>query len=165
MINPELALYLVITGYGDDPAPVTALLDLPPTEVWVRGDAFSRAFPEARRARSQWMLASGLDHDAPFRDHAVQLLALLEARADALREAAARWPAGIAVGRYYHTGAADFFLDEALIARFAALGLHIAFDQLVPEREDIAPAAAPPEAGGADEEIHELPRGLPRIPD
>lgn len=165
MINPELALYLVITGYGDDPSPVTALLGLAPTDVWVRGDAFSDAFPEARRARSQWMLASGLAFDAPFREHAEQLLGLLEARVDALREAAGRWPAGIAVGRYYHTGAADFFLDEALLARFAALGLHVAFDQLVPEREGIAPDAPAPGTDDGDEEIHELPRGLPRIPD
>lgn len=165
MINPELALYLVITGYGDDPAPVTRLLGLPPTDVWVRGEPFSTVFPDARRARSQWMLASGLDIDASFHDHGMRLLQHLEDRADALRAVTNRWPAGIAVGRYYHTGAAGFFLDEALIARFAALGLTVAFDQLMPSRDDIA---VEPEEGlpvVTDDDAHELPSGLPQIPD
>lgn len=134
MINPELTLYLAVTGYGDDPAMVTTLLGIEPTEVWVRGQPFSASFPDARRTRSQWMLASGLERDARFRDHCAALLALLEPRAERLRLLRERCSVGIAVGRYFHTGDPDFFLDEQTVARFRVLGLEPAFDQL-PERD------------------------------
>jgi len=90
MINHNLAIYLAVTGYGDDPDTITHVLDLAPTEVWVCGQPFSADFPEARRVRSQWMLASGLPVDAAFRDHCAQLLDLLEPRADRLHIGSAR---------------------------------------------------------------------------
>jgi len=90
MINPDLAIYLVVSGYGDDPETVTRVLGLPPTEVWVRGQPFSGAFPDARRNRSQWMLASGLPFDAAYGEHGAALLALLEPRADAVLQVDAR---------------------------------------------------------------------------
>lgn len=130
MINPELAIYLVVSGYGDDPAVVSDHLGLPPTEAWTRGEPFSEAFPEATRARSQWMLASGLPFDAALGDHCRGLLDLLEPRADALRELARRHVVGVAVGRYYHTSDPAFFVDEDIIRRFRALGLEARFDQL-----------------------------------
>lgn len=130
MINPDLAIYLVVSGYGDDPETVTRVLGLPPTEVWVRGQPFSGAFPDARRNRSQWMLASGLPFDAAYGEHGAALLALLEPRADALQALAQRHVIGLAVGRYFHTSDPLFFLDEALVVRFRALGLEPYFDQL-----------------------------------
>jgi len=142
MINPDLPLYLAINGYGDDPAPVTAALGIEPTEVWVRGSAFSEHFPEARRRHSQWMLASGLPFDAPLADHADALLALLEPRFDALRALAGHCRLAIAVGRYYHTGDALFFLAESTVERFRALGLDPGFDQL-PQRTALSAHEAP----------------------
>ncbi|MFZ5699476.1 MAG: DUF4279 domain-containing protein [Pseudomonadota bacterium] len=130
MINPDLAIYLVVSGYGDDPETVTRVLGLPPTEVWVRGQPFSDTFPDARRHRSQWMLASGLPFDAAYGEHGAALLALLEPRADALRTLAQRHSIGLAVGRYFHTSDPLFFLDETLVSRFRALGLEPYFDQL-----------------------------------
>ena len=130
MINHDLAIYLAVTGYGDDPEMVTRALGLPPTEAWVRGQPFSEAFPEARRLRSQWMLGSGLPLDASFRDHCEALLAQLEPRADRVRLLASRCTVGVVCGRYFHTGDPAFFIDAALIARFRALGLEARFDQL-----------------------------------
>lgn len=130
MINHDLALYLVVTDYGDDPQMVSRALGLAPTEAWVRGEAYSEAFPDARRVRSQWMLASGLPFDAPFRDHCAALLAQLEPQAPQLRRLLGRCRVGIACGRYFHTSEPGFFIDEALIARFRALGLEPRFDQL-----------------------------------
>lgn len=130
MINPDLALYLLVTGYGDDPAVVDTALDLTPTVVWTRGEPLSANFPDARRRRSQWMLASGLPLDAPFREHGAALLALLEPRAERLRRAAEQWHVALVVGPFYHHGDATLYLDDAQIARFAALGLEAGFDQL-----------------------------------
>lgn len=130
MINHNLAIYLVVTGYGDDPAVVTQALALPPTEVWVRGQPLSEDFPEAKRTRSQWMLASGLSFDAAFRDHCTRLLELLEARAEALRTLAAQCQVALAVGHYYHTADPAFFIAEDIISRLRALGLEPHFDQL-----------------------------------
>lgn len=130
MINPDLAIYLVITGYGDDPAPVSGALGLEPTEHWVRGQPFSELFPEARRTRSQWMLASGLPFDASFAAHCERLLELLEPRREALLNLANQHTVSIAVGRYYHTDDALFFLAESVIGRFRALGLDPRFDQI-----------------------------------
>ncbi len=130
MINPDLAIYLVVSGYGDDPGTVTGVLGLPPTEVWVRGQPFSDTFPDARRHRSQWMLASGLPFDAAYGEHGAALLALLEPRAAALHALAQRHAIGLAVGRYFHTSDPLFFLDETLVTRFRALGLEPYFDQL-----------------------------------
>jgi adenylylsulfate kinase len=133
MINPELPLYLVVSGYGDDATPITERMGIEPTEIWVRGAPFSELFPDARRRQSQWMLGSGLGFDASFTDHGERLLALLEPRRDALRALAVHYTVAIAVGRYYHTGDALFFFAESLVERFRALGLEPGFDQL-PER-------------------------------
>lgn len=130
MINHDLALYLVVTGYGDDPRMVTRALGVEPTAAWVRGESYSEVFPEARRVRSQWMLGSGLPPDASFRHHCEALLRQLEPRAELLRRLADRCTVGIVSGIYYHTGDPAFFIDEALIARFRALGIDARFDQL-----------------------------------
>ncbi len=130
MINHNLAIYLMVTGYGDDPDTITHVLDLAPTEVWVCGQTFSGDFPEARRTRSQWMLASGLPFDAAFRDHCAQLLGLLEARADRLHALATQYPVSLAVGLYYHTSDPAFFIEEDIIERLRALGLDPHFDQI-----------------------------------
>lgn len=136
MINHELTLYLIVTGYGDDPEMITRALGMPPTAAWVRGESYSDAFPDARRTRSQWMLGSGLPVDAAFRAHCEALLALLEPRRDRLKLLTSRCTVGIVSGRYYHTGEPDFFVDDALIARFRALGLDIRFDQLPHNTDD-----------------------------
>lgn len=130
MINADLVIYLLVTGYGDDAAVVEQALELPASAVWTRGAPFSADFPDARRLRSQWMLASGLGADASFRDHCAALLALLEPRADALRAAAARWHVALVVGRFFHHGDPELYLDPDTVARFAALGLDTSFDQL-----------------------------------
>lgn len=130
MINPDFVIYLVVTGYGDDPALVSAALDLDPSAAWVRDEPFSTAFPEARRLRSQWMLASGLPADALFREHCRALLAQLEPRAERLRDVAGRWHASLVVGQFYHHGDPALYLDEETVQRFAALGLNASFDQL-----------------------------------
>lgn len=152
MINPDLAIYLVVTGYGDDPAVVTDALGLPPTDAWVRGAPFSEAFPDALRSRSQWMLASGLPFDAAWRDHCTQLLALLEPRAAALGELAGQYTVGLAVGRYFHTSDPAFFLDDGIVERFRVLGLEPHFDQ-IPERPDggIAPEIVAGDDDGNDD--------------
>lgn len=130
MINADLVIYLLITGYGDDAAVVEQALGLHATEVWTRGQPFSADFPDARRLRSQWMLASGLAADAPFRDHCAALLALLEPRAAALHDAAGRWHVALVVGRFFHHGDPELYLDPDAVQRFAALGLDTSFDQL-----------------------------------
>ena len=154
MINPDLAIYLVVTGYGDDPAVVTDLLGLPPTDAWVRGAPFSEAFPDALRSRSQWMLASGLPFDAAYRDHCLQLLALLEPRAAALRALAGQFTVGLAVGHYFHTSDPAFFLDDAVVARFRALGLEVHFDQ-IPEKPDGGIAPEIVVVDGDDDDVFE----------
>lgn len=136
MINHDLALYLVVTGYGDDPQMITRALGIPPTVAWVRGDAYSEAFPDARRTRSQWMLASGLPREAPFREHCEALLAHLEPLGDRLNRLTTRCTVGVVSGGYFHTGNPDFFIDEGYIRRFRALGLDIRFDQLPDFRDD-----------------------------
>ncbi len=131
MINPDLAIYLLITGYGDDPAPVTDLLGLTPTHVWRRGDAFCEDVPEARRLRSQWMLASGLPaHEAGFGAHARALLEMLEPRAEAVQRAAQQWQVSLVVGSFFHHGDPALYLDEDVLTRLAALGLEASFDQI-----------------------------------
>lgn len=130
MINPDFVIYLVVTGYGDDPTPVTRALGLDPSAAWVRDEPFSAAFPEARRLRSQWMLASGLPADALFRDHCRALLGQLEPRADQLRDVAGRWHVSLVVGQFYHHGDPALYLDEETVQRFAALGLDASFDQI-----------------------------------
>ncbi|MFZ5724513.1 MAG: DUF4279 domain-containing protein [Pseudomonadota bacterium] len=147
MINPDLAIYLAITGYGDDPAPVNAALDLAPSVVWVRDEPFSTEFPDARRLRSQWMLASGLPADALFRDHCAALLALLEPRADRLRMAARQWHVSLVVGRFYHHGDPALYLEPETVQRFAALGLDASFDQLAHAPGHGTPLYRDPPAG------------------
>lgn len=130
MINPDFTIYLLVTGYGDDPAAVSDALGLAPSAAWVRDEPFSEAFPEARRLRSQWMLASGLPADAGFGDHCAALLEQLEPRADALKDAGGRWAISLVVGQFFHHGDPALYLDDAIVQRFAALGLEASFDQV-----------------------------------
>lgn len=136
MINHDLALYLVVTGYGDDPEMISRALGIPPTVAWVRGEPYSEAFPDARRTRSQWMLASGLPREAPFREHCEALLCRLEPVRDRLHLLTSRCTVGIVSGTYFHTGEPDFFVDDTFIMRFRTLGLDIRFDQLPDVRDD-----------------------------
>lgn len=130
MINPDYTIYLLVTGYGDDPATVSDAVGLAPSATWVRDEPFSEAFPAARRLRSQWMLASGLPADALFRDHCQALLAQLEPRAAPLRDAATRWHVALVVGQFFHHGDPALYLDASIVQRFAALGLETSFDQV-----------------------------------
>ncbi len=130
MINPDFAIYLLVTGYGDDPATVSDALSLAPSAAWVRDESFSDAFPEARRLRSQWMLSSGLPMDAGFGEHCAALLAQLEPRAAALKRAREHWSVSLVVGQFFHHGDPTLYLEETIVQRFTALGLDTSFDQV-----------------------------------
>ena len=139
-------VFLAVSGYGDDPAPVTQLLGAP-TRVLRRGEPVpgtsSRHALEAR-----WELHSPLAPAAPLEAHLAALLPLLEQRATAVRTAAQRYRALLRVASYVlHPSNGGVQLGAALLARVAALGVDLDLDLYVLRPDDASPDVGTSTAG------------------
>ena len=129
--------YLDIFAFGNDPAVVTNLTGLEPTQAYAEGDL--HALPDGcqiPRRESAWRLESPLPRTAHVDDQIEALLGLIEPHADAVREAAARFEAGICCAIYYADFTPGIHLNEHVVQRIGALGLSVDFDlYFLPEQE------------------------------
>jgi len=131
-MRPEIEhhVYFAVFGFEHDPMQITLEAGIEPDDIWREGESFSPTLPEARRRENRWILSSMLDQGASHRDHFERLLLKLERLGEALPGLQARYRCGIGVSRYYFMDDPGFYLPEDLLARFAALGLTLSFDQL-----------------------------------
>ncbi|HEU6450556.1 MAG TPA: DUF4279 domain-containing protein [Gemmatimonadaceae bacterium] len=128
--STEIHVFLGVFKFGDDPQVVTDLLGIRPTSVIVpgtpmRGGPGERGLPWRY---GRWELTSPAGPSASVEEQLLALLPLLEERADAIREANARFEVGIMCAAYFREVNPGFHLDSALLARLAALRLDIDFD-------------------------------------
>ena len=126
----EHHVYFAVFGYQDEPMVLTLLAGREPDDIWRKGESYSAILPEATRTENRWIISSGLDHHASHRDHFEKLLLKLERLGPALTELQQRYRCGVGVSQYYFMDDPDFYLPEALIARFRQLGIPVAFTQL-----------------------------------
>lgn len=121
--------YFGVFGFGDDPAVVTALMRMPPTQAWVKGERSDSRFPEAHRTHSRWALSSGVDETAPVEAHFADLLTKLESRREEIGLVSQRFPVKIVVVQYVYETNPQFTIESDTLRRFADLGIRLCFDQ------------------------------------
>lgn len=135
----EHHVYFAVFGFDDDPDIITGIAEIPPDDIWRKGESYSALTPEARRMENRWILASNLDQHASHREHFEALLAKLEALGDSLNALRQSYRCGIGVSRYFFMDDPGFYLPTELMNRYRALSLTLTFDQL---GLDASPAAA-----------------------
>ncbi|CAN5675099.1 hypothetical protein BH09VER1_BH09VER1_02260 [soil metagenome] len=112
----------------DDPAIITLLIGLSPTEVWCVGDPIPGR-SSVRRKFSRWSLGSPLSAHATLDDHLDALLLLIEPVSARVRGCAIRFHTGITCAVYYHQGFTQgIHLSKSLLRRVSELGVPLDFD-------------------------------------
>lgn len=118
-----------VFGFGDDPGVVCALMDMQPTQTWVKGEHYEAGSSRVLRTHSRWSLHSGLDQRDPLEAHLTALLALLEPKRDGVRRVMQRFTAKIGVAQYIREANPQFRIEPDILGRLADLGIPIYFDQ------------------------------------
>ena len=121
-------VFLGVYEFGDDLDSVTEVIDVAPSEAWVKGDPLPK-HPSLVRKHSRWTLDSGLPSSAPFEEQIVALLDRLKPIEDGVRRAAAQYEVGIQVAMYWHQSHNPGCLIPPEVAgRLAELGLDLDLD-------------------------------------
>lgn len=127
-MKSKTRVYFGVFGFGDDPAVVSALMQMPPTEAWVKGEPSDAQFPDTRRTHSRWALPSGLDESAPVEAHFAALLIKLESRRNQIGQVSQRFHVKIAVAQYSYEANPQFCIESDILRRLADLGVRLSFD-------------------------------------
>ena len=114
---------LVVDDFGSDAAEVTRLLGLEPTAV---GTGDTSALGNAGQGTS-WIFEIAMPETESVEGQALALLRFLESHAEAIRQAAARYPASIAIGINGEASASseEISLVPMIVADISKLGLGI----------------------------------------
>jgi hypothetical protein len=130
MYNIEHHVYFAVFGYDTDALAITLQAGIEADDIWVKGESYSTALPEAVRTDNRWILSSGLDRDASHSDHFEKLLFKLQRLSDALPTLRETYRCGIGVSQYFFMDDPSFYLRPDIIERYQQLGFTISFDQL-----------------------------------
>ena len=126
----EHHVYFAVFGFEDDPLTITLIAGIEPDDIWRLGESFTASNPDAVRRENRWIISSGLGSDASHSDHFEKLVMKLERLGPALTTLREQYRCGIGVSQYFFMDDPLFYLGDALIDRYAALGFEISFDQL-----------------------------------
>ncbi len=85
-----------------DPAEITQLLGIEPTESWKVGDKYERRGRSFKRRSSMWLLDSGFNDTYPFEDHIEALLKKLEPHRSELLDIGTRYSIKISCVAYVY---------------------------------------------------------------
>jgi hypothetical protein len=130
-MKTKTRVYFGVFNFGDDPSVVSALMRVPPTDAWTKGQPYDARFPGALRTHSRWALSSGLDEEKPVEEHFAALLAALETRRNEVTLVAQRFTVHVTVVQYLHDANPQFIIEPDTLRRFADLGVPVYFDQLL----------------------------------
>jgi len=124
---PTSKVQLVIDDFGNDASAVTRLIGLEPSAVGVA----EATPPGSLNPGASWIFDIAMPQTESLEGQALALLRFLEAHAEAIRQAAARYPASIAIGIQDggQVEQAEIDLVPLIIADVSklGLGLHIHF--------------------------------------
>ncbi len=114
---------LVVDDFGSDASSVTRLIGLEPTAV---GTSDGGAFGKAGQSTS-WIFEIAMPETESVEGQALALLRFLESHAEAIRQAAERYPASIAIGinGEASAGSEEISLVPMIVAEISKLGLGI----------------------------------------
>lgn len=130
--NDKTFVWFGAHDYKIEAAVVTQLMGLEPTKVRVAGETFKTPKMTSAKLikRNLWKFDSQLTTSAHVEEHLEALLALLEARADALEKLATVYEAELEIGGaiYYEDWTPGIHLSRELTRRLAQLGLSLDLD-------------------------------------
>ena len=119
--------YAYFTVSGDfDPADITALMGIEPTETWEKGSRNERTHLE--RKFSRWSLISRLSRSESIENHIKDVVEQLKPHAAAVSKLAERFSTEIPVVGYFHQSYPGMHLAPSLLSELGSLHLGLDFD-------------------------------------
>jgi hypothetical protein len=120
-MSTSAKVQLVVDNFGGDASAVTRLIGLEPTAVGVADRTVPNQSPEG----ASWIFEIVMPETESVEGQALALLRFLETHAEQIRQAAARYPASIAIGihRRDQAGNDDIGLVPLVAADISKLGL------------------------------------------
>jgi len=124
----ETYAYFYVSDFDCEPNEISKILELEPTEVFVKGELLNEK-RDRRRLRSEWIYKSTLPLSEAFQDaHLENLINKLYKKKSKILELKSRYTIGInCVGTYINVNA-GFNLSAELLLSCANLGVSIDFD-------------------------------------
>ena len=126
MTDPNVC-YAYFSVYDDalDPSAVSQELGTSATESWRKGDLDSR---HRERKTGHWSLYSRLDRAAELEEHLHDVLAQMDANAEAFAAVSRRYGGTMQLVAYFHDIGSGLNIPSATVARLAFYGLQIDLD-------------------------------------
>ena len=119
--------YAYFTVTGDfDPAEVTLLMDVEPTEVWIKGSRNERTHME--RKFSRWSLFSRLERTEAIESHIGDVVLQLKPKIAAVLQLGEQFNTEVPVVAYFHESYPGMHLNPALLRDLSDLNLGLDFD-------------------------------------
>lgn len=128
-MDEEARVYFGVFNFDADPQSVTDAIGLQPHQSWRTGESGPH---RSRRTHDRWEFRAPTCAAAPFEVQLDELLSILEARRDRVRQVVESFEAGICcTAKYRDTVNPGFHLSQDVVRRLADLGMSIDFDLFV----------------------------------
>ena len=125
-MSNEISVYLVLSGFKNDPDEITAAMGLLPEEIWREGDPIGRTI--RLREESGWKLSSGMDKSTDLNEQIEALLNRLELVAPILSELGQTCYMEIACVLRAYDFVPAMHLERSTVQRIARIGAEIDID-------------------------------------
>jgi hypothetical protein len=122
--NQQYAYFTVTDGF--DPAEITALVGVQPTECWRRGDICPRRHME--RKFSRWSLYSRLGRDQELEAHITDVLAQLDLNAEAFAAVSREFGGLMQIVGYFYREYPGLHFERSITEGLARYALAVDFD-------------------------------------
>lgn len=122
--NQQYAYFSVSDGF--DPAEITARVGVQPTECWRRGDICPRR--QMERKFSRWSLYSRLGRDQELEAHIADVLAQLDANAEAFAAVSREFGGVMQLVGYFYREYPGLHFERAITEGLARYSLAVDFD-------------------------------------
>ncbi len=122
--NQQYAYFSVFDGF--DPEEITARVGVQPTACWRRGDICPRR--QMERKFSRWSLCSRLGRDQVLEAHIADVLAQLDANAEAFVAVSREFGGTMQLVGYFHREYPGLHFERAITEGLARYALAVDFD-------------------------------------
>jgi hypothetical protein len=117
----EFRAYFTLTGEFE-PADITVLIGLHPTEQWRKGEKFGQ-IKQLERKFSRWSLGTRLPRQSFLEDHVLDVLAQLEPVKERVAALKSEWEPNLAMVAYFKENPQGFFFSRNVTSALAEMKL------------------------------------------
>lgn len=122
--NEQYAYFSMAGEFAPDE--LTRRLGVTPDSAWAKGELHPRS--GAARRFSRWSLESRLDHESSLEAHIADVLARMDAHAEAFAAVSREHGGYMQLVGYFYSGYPGLHFDAAIVAGLARYGLAVDFD-------------------------------------